>query len=456
MTYDDTISAIATPPGEGGIGIVRLSGPAALAIAQEIFRPIRPGPLRSYRLRYGHIIDPTTSAVIDEVLAAPMLAPHSFTREDVIELSCHGGALPLQRTLELTLRAGARLALPGEFTMRAFLNGRIDLTQAEATLDVIRAQTNTGLALAQAQLGGWLAHQVRRLRAELLDALAAVTVTLDFPEDEVAPPDIGPALRGSLHALERLLASAEQGIIYRQGARAALVGRPNVGKSSLLNALLRADRAIVTAVPGTTRDTLEETANLDGIPVVLIDTAGMTESADPIERLGVERSRSALAGADLALLVLDSSQPLTTADEQIAALTLDKPTLLVWNKADQGPPTPPAPPLEHPYMLGSVATSAATGNGLTALAQTIAEALLGRGGVSPDDSYLVTNPRHRDALSRAADLLRTVESGWNHGTPPDLIAGDLTAALNALGEITGDVVGEDLLDTIFSRFCIGK
>jgi tRNA modification GTPase len=455
MTYDDTISAIATPPGEGGIGIVRLSGPAALAIAQAIFRPFRPGPLRSYRLRYGHIIDPATGAVVDEVLAAPMLAPHSFTREDVIELSCHGGALPLQHTLELTLNAGARLAQPGEFTMRAFLNGRIDLTQAEATLDIIRAQTSTGLALAQAQLGGWLAREVRRLRAELLDALAAITVTLDFPEDEVETPDIGPPLRSSLHDLERLLASAAQGIIYRQGARAALVGRPNVGKSSLLNALLRADRAIVTPVPGTTRDTLEETANLDGIPVVLIDTAGMTESTDPVERLGIERSRSALAGADLALLVLDSSQPFTADDEQIAALTLDKPTLLIWNKADQGPPTPPALPQEHPHLLGSVATSAATGSGLPLLAQAIAGALLGH-SIAPNDSHLVTNPRHRDALSRAAALLQSVDEGCASGTPPDLIAGDLTAALNALGEITGDIVGEDLLDTIFSRFCIGK
>jgi tRNA modification GTPase len=456
MMYDDTISAIATPPGEGGIGIVRLSGPATIEIASQLFRPLKPGPLRSYRLRYGHIIDPASGDVVDEVLAAPMFAPYSFTREDVVEFSCHGGALPLQRTLELTLHAGARLAQPGEFTMRAFLNGRIDLTQAEATLDVIRAQTSTGLALAQAQLGGWLAHEVRRLRADLLDALAGITVTLDFPEDDVEPPDISPTLQRSLQALDRLLASAEQGIIYRQGARAALVGRPNVGKSSLLNLLLRADRAIVTAVPGTTRDTLEEAVNLGGIPVVLIDTAGMTESADPVERLGVERSRSALAGADLALLVLDSSQPVGSADEQIAALTLEKPTLLVWNKADQHGAAAPTLRLEHPHLLGSVTTSAATGSGLATLAQAIADALLGSGSIAANDTHLVTNPRHRDALSRAAALLRIVEAGWHTGTTPDLVAGDLTAALNALGEITGDVVGEDLLDTIFSRFCIGK
>ncbi len=466
MFYEDTISAIATPPGEGGIGIVRLSGRAALPIAERLFRPQRPGPLRSYRLRYGHIVDPATGVVVDEVLLALMRAPHSFTREDVVELSCHGGTLPLQRTLELTLEAGARLAQPGEFTMRAFLNGRIDLTQAEATLDVIRARTNTGLALAQAQLGGWLAREVRQIRAGLLEALAYITATLDFPEDDVDVQDVSPTLRGGLQGVERLLKTAEQGIIYRQGARAALVGRPNAGKSSLLNVLLRADRAIVTPVPGTTRDTLEETASLAGIPVVLIDTAGITESTDPVERLGVERSRSALAGADLALLVLDMSQELTPHDMRIAELTIEKPTLLVWNKADQLPgntngapdtaATVPALPLAHPYLLGSVTTSALSGSGIDELVQAIVRALVGSDAVSASAAHLVTNPRHRDALYRAAEHLRAVVESWEGQLPPDILAGDLTTALNALGEITGEVVGEDLLDTIFSRFCIGK
>jgi tRNA modification GTPase len=466
MMYDDTISAIATPPGEGGIGIVRLSGPAALPITQQLFRPFKTGPLRSHHVRYGHIVEPNSGKVVDEVLFTLMRAPHSFTREDVVELSCHGGALPLQRILELTLAGGARLAQPGEFTMRAFLNGRIDLTQAEATLDIIRAQTSAGLSLAQAQLGGWLAADIRRIRADLLEALAAVTVTLDFPEDEVEPHDITPTLRARLHDVEHLLTTADQGIVYRQGARAALVGRPNAGKSSLLNVLLRADRAIVTPVPGTTRDTLEETANLAGIPVVLIDTAGITESADPVERLGVERSRAALAGADLALLVLDSSQPPTAADEQIAALTLEKPTLLVWSKADQHPgysngsnsldsAALPELPIEHHQIVGSVLTSAATGQGIEELAQEVARVLLGSAAPA-SGAQLVTNPRHRDALHRAAERLHGVIEGWNSSLPPDLLAGDLTVALNALGEITGDVVGEDLLDTIFSRFCIGK
>lgn len=452
----DTIAAIATPPGEGGIAIIRLSGEAAPAIAERIFQPLRPGPLRPFRLRYGRIVDPASGAVIDEAMAAYMGAPRSFTREHVVELSVHGGPMPARATLELCLAAGARLARPGEFTMRAFLNGRIDLTQAEATLDVIRAQTDAGLALAQAQLGGWLAREVRAARAALLEALAYVTVVVDFPEDEVAPQDLGPQLRAGLATVDGLLRGADQGMVYRQGARAALVGLPNVGKSSLLNALLRADRAIVTPVPGTTRDTLEETANLRGIPVVLVDTAGIHASDDPVERLGVERSRAALAGADLALLVLDAARPLTAGDRAIAELTAGKPTIVVWNKADraEGSSHQPGPVPLTP--LATVATSALTGLGVEALAEAIAAALLG--GVVPaaGEARLVSSPRHRDALRRAHEHLAAALAGWEGGHPTDLLGGDLTAALNALGEITGESVGDDLLDVIFSRFCIGK
>ena len=455
---DDTIAAVATPPGEGGIAVIRLSGPGALAVAGQVFRPLRPGPLRPTRLRYGHVVDRAGQAV-DECMAAYMRAPRSFTREDVVELSVHGGPLPAQAALDLCLAAGARLARPGEFTLRAFLNGRIDLSQAEATLDVIRARAGAALARAQAQPGGWLAREVRAARAALLEALAYVTVVVDFPEDEVAPQDIGPRLRAGLAAVEELLRGADQGIVYRQGARAAIVGLPNVGKSSLLNALLRADRAIVTPIPGTTRDTLEETANLAGVPVVLVDTAGIHAADDPVERLGVERSRAALAGADLALLVFDAGRPLEPGDLAIAALTREKPTILVWNKVDEGPAPPhegPPQALDHPRLLATVATSARTGAGVDELAQAVARALLG--GVTPaaGEARLVSSPRHRDALRRAREHLAAALAGWDGGHPTDLLGGDLTAALNALGEITGEAVGDDLLDIIFSRFCIGK
>ncbi|NJP04467.1 MAG: tRNA uridine-5-carboxymethylaminomethyl(34) synthesis GTPase MnmE [Chloroflexaceae bacterium] len=462
MTYSDTIAAIATPSGQGGIGIVRISGPDALSIAQQVFRPVRRGPFHSYRLRYGHIIDPYEHSIIDEALLAVMRKPRSFTAEDVVELSCHGGAMPLQRTLQAVLAAGARLAQPGEFTLRAFLHGRIDLSQAEATLDIIEAQTATGLALAQAQLGGWLAHEVRRIRADLLEALAAVTAVLDFPEDDVEAQDVQPQVIAGLQTVEQLLQSADQGMVYRQGARAVLVGRPNVGKSSLLNALLRTNRAIVTPIPGTTRDTLEETVNLAGIPVVLVDTAGMTESDDPVERLGIERSAAALAMADLALLVLDQGSGMSDADRAISQLTRQKTTILVCNKADIQPATDILYIEDHPHLYATVLTSATTGQGLEQLVQTMKQALLGKhqaGFDSSADLQLVTNPRHRDALSRAAtSLQRIVDAapGDNTDYSSDLLASDLTIALNALGEVTGETVGDDLLDLIFSRFCIGK
>ncbi|PDW01860.1 tRNA uridine-5-carboxymethylaminomethyl(34) synthesis GTPase MnmE [Candidatus Viridilinea mediisalina] len=455
--YQDTIVAIATPPGEGGIAVVRLSGADALAVVTQFFRPLRPEPLRSFRLRYGQIVDPATQQVVDEVLVALMRAPRSFTREDVVEISLHGGTLPVQTTLRLCLGAGARLARPGEFTLRAFLNGRIDLSQAEATLDVIRAQTDAALALAQAQLGGWLAQEVRAVRSALLNALAYVTVLVDFPEDEVEPQTIGPELEAGLATVNRLLASADQGLLYRQGARLALVGRPNVGKSSLLNALLRSERAIVTPIPGTTRDTLEESANLAGIPVVLTDTAGIHASPDPVERLGIERTHAALAQADLALFVLDATTPPGHDDYTIAELIGNKPCIVVWNKVDLNNAVVPKATPELPNCRAAPCmVSAHTGHGMEQLVQTIAQQLLGGSPLAAGAAQLVSNPRHQDALRRAHEHLSAALAGHNANHPTDLLAGDLTAALNALGEITGETVGEDLLDVIFSRFCIGK
>lgn len=451
---NDTIAAIATPPGEGGIGIIRMSGPDAQSIALRIFRPVRAGRLRSHRVRYGHVIGPD-GEVIDEALLTLMAAPHSFTREDVVEISCHGGALPIQLTLEAALAAGARLANPGEFTLRAFLNGRIDLSQAEATLDVIRAQTSAGLAIAQAQLGGWLAREVQAARTAILEPLAYITALIDFPEEGIELQTVAGPIEQALTTVERLLAGADQGMVLRNGARVVLVGRPNVGKSSLLNALLRVERAIVTPIPGTTRDTLEEMANLAGVPVVLIDTAGMRTSTDPVEQIGVERAAAALAGADLALLVFDSSQPFTPEDEAMLVATADRPTIIVWNKCDDPDvPPPPAPP--HPKAMAVVACSARHGHGIDTLAKIIATTLLGGTLPAVGATHLVSNPRHRAALRRAAEFLRAAQETLATGAATDLLAADLTGAANALGEITGETVGEDLLDMIFSRFCIGK
>jgi len=455
MLYTDTIAAIATPVGEGGVGIVRLSGSDALSILKRVFEPMRGG--KQYRpqlMRYGRVVD-AAGQPVDEALAVFFRGPHSYTREDVVEIHCHGGALPLRATLELALRAGARRAEPGEFTLRAFLNGRVDLAQAEATLDLIQARTQTGMQLALNQLGGRLSRTVSTVRDQLIGALAYLTALVDFPEDDVPEQEVLQPLRAALADVEQLYRSADQGILYRYGARAVLVGRPNAGKSSLLNALLQVERAIVTPIAGTTRDTLEETANLGGVPVVLIDTAGITQTNDPVEQIGVERSRRALASADIVLLVLDRSAVLTDEDVAIAQLTHGRPTVLVANKADLPIQMDAAPLIAtHPTLRAQLATSATTGEGLIELGEVVARTLLGDAQLTGET--MVTNPRHRDALARSLEHLRSAVDALQGNVPVDLVAVDVTAAVQALGEVTGETVGEDLLATIFSRFCIGK
>ena len=444
--YQDTIVAISTPIGESGIGIVRLSGVEAHSIAERVFD----GELSDRRLVYGHIFDPDSGEVVDEVLTTYMEAPHTYTREDIVEINCHGGPLPLQRTLGLLLRYGARMANPGEFTLRAFLNGRIDLAQAESVLDVVRAKTAASLRVAVQGLGGRISQPVKEVRGELMSILAYLTARIDFPEDDIEEQEVLQPLKRARERLGELISSADAGMVYRQGVRTAIVGRPNVGKSSLLNCLLRESRAIVTPIPGTTRDTLEEVVNIKGVPFLLIDTAGIIESRDLVESLGIERSRRAVEHADLVLLVIDSAAPIADSDREIIELLDEKEVLVIANKSD----LPKSAAVEGlPWRV--VFTSALTGDGLGELENRMVKAVMG-GEVVSSDALLVSNPRHREALERAERHLAQAESGVESSMPDDFITIDLTAALGALGEITGETVREELLETIFSDFCIGK
>lgn len=444
--YEDTIAAISTPLGQGGIGIVRLSGKDALPTVQKLFNRC----LSDRRLVYGHITDPSNGEVVDEVLVSYMAAPHTYTREDIVEINCHGGPLPLQRILGLTLRYGARMANPGEFTLRAFLNGRIDLAQAESVLDVVQAKTAASLRVAVQGLGGGLSQSLRALRSELMSVLAYLTARIDFPEDEVEEQDIIPPLEEARHKLIELISSADAGMVYRQGVRTAIVGRRNVGKSSLLNRLLRQSRAIVSPVAGTTRDTLEEVVNLRGVPFVLVDTAGIVQSKDLVESLGVERSRRAIEQADFVLLVIDASTPLKSSDEEIIALLCDKEVLVVANKCD----LPREVGIDH-LQWATLSVSALTGERLEELEETMVASVL-RGKVVTSDALLISNPRHKACLERAEAHLEQALSSIEAQMPDDFVTIDLTAALNAIGEITGETVSDELLETIFSNFCIGK
>ncbi len=467
--YQDTIAAIATPAGQGAIGIVRLSGPEAWAIAQRLCGV----DLEDRRIAHGYVRDPATGAVVDEALVSPMRAPRTYTREDTVELSCHGSPLVLQKVLALCLRHGARLANPGEFTLRAFLNGRIDLAQAEAVLDLVQAQTEASHRLAVEGLRGRLSKPIAEVRAKVLDVQAYLMARIDFPEDEVErQTDLDPAvaLAQAAEELCKLLQHAEAGMVYRHGVRTAILGRPNVGKSSLLNRLLGEERAIVTPVPGTTRDTVEETAIVRGLPFHLIDTAGLREAGDPVERLGMERTQRAAQQADLLLVVVDASAPLTEGDRAVLALANGRPCVVVANKCDL--PTaalrsdhPGAAPgwcstgaLDGempPASGGLVRVSALTGQGMEALHEAMARAVLG-GAMAPSDAALVTNPRQKAALGRALDHLEAARATLAKAIPDDFVTIDLAACLAALGEITGQGASEELLDRIFSQFCIGK
>ncbi|HEU0167984.1 MAG TPA: tRNA uridine-5-carboxymethylaminomethyl(34) synthesis GTPase MnmE [Chloroflexota bacterium] len=459
--YDDTIAAIATAPGEAGIGVVRLSGPEALAIARRLFEPsARHCAYDSHRLYHGHVQD--GNDVVDEVLLAYMRAPRSYTAEDVVEIHGHGGPAPLERILHLAIASGARLANPGEFTLRAFINGRLDLTQAEAVADVIQARSESSLRLAVNQLSGRLSAAVDAVQRRILGVMAHLEANIDFSEDDV-PQAASAMLLAELGAAEadlrRLLEAADEGILYRRGAHVAIAGRPNAGKSSLLNALLRTNRAIVTPVAGTTRDTIEETISLRGLPVVLVDTAGITETEDPIEVIGVHRSKAAIQDADLVLMVYDASVGWTSEDADIANV-LPRQPLCVANKRDllaaiarDGDAGSSPQPSPRGGGAGAIEVSALTGEGLPELEGAIRSRLVVRSGV---DDILVNNLRHKTLLEHAAAHVADARASVETGRPADFIAIDLRAALTDLGTLTGTEVSESLLDEIFSRFCIGK
>lgn len=460
----DTICAIATPPGEGGIGIIRISGEKAVEVAARLVA-LRSGlPLdgvASHTLHHADILDPAATArhvPIDEALVVVMRAPRSYTGEDVVELQCHGGFVVLQTICEAVIRAGARLAEPGEFTKRAFLNGRLDLAQAEAVLDTIRAKTASSLRIAQEQLRGGLSREIGAVRERLVGLLAHVEAGIDFVEEDISfipSAELAAGLTQARDAVSRLLAHCREGRLLREGATAAIIGRPNVGKSSLLNALLKTDRAIVTPIPGTTRDVLEETLNIRGIPVRLLDTAGIRETVDPVEQEGVRRSQAARDQADLLLIVLDGSVPLTPEDRSLLNATTangDQKRLVVVNKTDLPCRLEPSC---LPTDCSVVCISAKTGEGLDGLRDQI-RALL----IAPDfdsrETVLVTRLRHQTALQRAFDALTATLASVEEQAAAELIAMDLRAALDALGEITGAVTSDEILDRIFSEFCIGK
>lgn len=454
--HTDTIAAISTPLGEAGIGIVRLSGPRAETIARNIFRPHNPRcPWKSHHLYLGRIIDPREE-VIDEVLLTLMRAPHTYTREDVVEINCHSGYGVLSRILKLVLDRGARLARPGEFTLRAFLSGRLDLTQAEAVLEVIQARSAASLKVAAGHLEGRLGRSLRQAREALLDLLARVEAALDFPEEaeELAPEAIAPGIEEQVHHLQDLSATYQEGRFLREGLLVVIVGRPNVGKSSLLNCLLNMERAIVSEIPGTTRDFIEESITLDGVRVRLMDTAGLREAQDRLEEMGVERTRERLAQADLILYMVDGSLPLEEADRLGLAELAGRPALTVINKIDLPLRLSEAQLAEiAPFTIAQV--SALTGAGIEELRQRIVALALG-GGVKTEGE-IVTQARHYQHLSRGLECLEQALALLKQPPVPwELAALELQEAIRELGEITGEEVGDAVLDRIFGEFCIGK
>lgn len=454
---DDLIAAISTPQGAGGIGIVRMSGCGAVAVADKVFMSHKNKKLseqRSHTLTVGNLIDPTTRQVVDEVIVSIMKAPNSYTKEDVVEINCHGGTLAVKRTLALLLKNGARLAAPGEFTKRAFLNGRLDLSQAEAVVDLIHAKTDIHLQTAAAQLEGRLAKEVKAMRQRLLDMIAGIEAAIDYPEYDVEEESRNELLLQSQELkkeLEKLLKNADRGKILRDGLETVIIGKPNVGKSSLLNWFLEEDRAIVTEMEGTTRDTVEEYFNLDGIPIKMVDTAGIRETSDVVEKIGVEKSKRFAAKADLLLLLLDGSRPLSQEDFDVLKLAEGKRALILVNKSD----LPLVADISSLAIEQTLPVSVKQNTGLEQLAGKLKDMFFEGANINSETAML-GNVRHQDALYHALESLQRAIAAIEGQMPEDFISMDLQQANDYLGEISGDTVDEEIIDRIFTRFCLGK
>ena len=451
----DTITAIATPLGEGAIGIVRISGTEAVAIANRIFQGKNLETVDSHTLNYGHILDPDKDEILDEVMVGVMRAPRTFTREDVIEINTHGGIAVTNEILQLILRQGARMAEPGEFTKRAFLNGRVDLTQAEAIMDIIRAKTDKAMNIAVKQLDGSLKDLIDNTRQEILNTLAQVEVNIDYPEyddvEEMTTALLREKIQEFQNLLENLLRTARRGKILREGLSTAIIGRPNVGKSSLLNNLLREDKAIVTDIAGTTRDVIEEYVNIKGVPLKLIDTAGIRETDDIVEKIGVERSRQALAEADLILLVLNASEKLTDQDRALLALSDMTRRIVLLNKTDLKEEIE-AEELPEDVIRISVLEN----QNIDQIEERINQLFFDNAGIVEQDATYLSNSRHISLIEQAVQSLQAVNEGLEFGMPVDLLQVDLTRTWQILGEITGDAAPDELITQLFSQFCLGK
>ena len=451
---EDTIAAIATAYGEGGIGIIRISGPETLDILKKVFK----GKIENRRMSYGYVTDPEDGSVIDEVLSVFMKEPHTYTKEDVAEINCHGSMVSLRKTLEAVLQCGARLAEPGEFTKRAFLNGRLDLSQAEAVIDLIKAKTDKSFDVALGQLSGRLSEEIKQIRSLLMDLLVNVTVNIDYPDEDIEELTYEDMEKDISHIgdmIEKLLSTADSGKIIREGLNVAIIGKPNVGKSSLMNELLKETRAIVTEIPGTTRDTIEEVVSIKNIPVRLTDTAGIRETDDKIEKIGIEKSKKSFNEADLIIFVMDSSREISDEDREIMEYIGDRRSIVLINKIDLGKKWGKEDIHQIIPNASILETSILQREGVDKIEEEILS-MVYSGNVTQNESLMVTNVRHKELLERAAVSIKDALYMTCQREAMDFIEVDLKNAYESLGEITGETVSDDIINEVFSRFCLGK